>query len=397
MKNFNLILIAFFAGLFWVLIPDTSFAQTTSSSKPDSYWYLNLNGGPSLFFGDIKEKKIFPATVNGVSEWRFGGGLMAGWQISPVFGLRGQGLYGQLSGVKSSANEYFQADYIEFNLNTTISINNLISGYKPGRKWDVYLMAGIGVTNYNSTSYNLTNNSIIARRGYGYGKGIGGRTLEGIAMGGLGFSYKISNHISLQLETANRIMNSDAMDTWEKNFKYDIYNYTSLGITFRFGKKHMKSQTGVKNTQTIPLLETQPQNKPKPQVQTSTLVTPPVRPDTVQQKPVQNQMVTHPNTQPEPVRTILPVKPILEYRVQIRAKYGQPISVDYLSKKYNIPAAQIRMNMHNGYYIYTVGSYDTYNQARARRDILRERNGIYDAFVVAFKNGYRLDKLPPNP
>jgi len=50
--------------------------------------------------------------------------------------------------------------------------------------------------------------------------------------------------------------------------------------------------------------------------------------------------------------------------------------------------------MHDGYYIYTIGSFDTYEQARTARDILRRVNGIRDAFVVAFRNGYRLDKLP---
>lgn len=398
MKNFSTILFSLLIGLYLFFTPETTNAQSTPPIKKESsYWYLNVNGGSSLFFGDLKEKSFLPTSANGISEWRLGGGMQLGWQISPVLGLRVQGLYGQLSGVKSSANEYFQANYIEFNLNATLSINNLISGYNPERKWDIYLLGGIGLTNYNSTSYNLSNNSMIARLGYGYGKGIGGRTIEGIVVGGLGVSYQISNRISLQLETANRVMNSDAMDTWIGGHKYDIYNYTSAGISFRFGKKHKKLMFSQKNTNTIPLLETHPQNKPQISSHQNNMVQAPTAPDTTKQEPVQKEIVAHKVIkEPEPVRTILPVKPILEYRVQIRAKYGKPISIEYLSKKYNIPQYEIRMNIHNGYYIYTVGAYDTYNQARTRRDLLRTQNGIHDAFVVAFKNGRRLDKLPPN-
>jgi len=387
-KNFNLIWIGFF-----LFLPFSNINAQTPAKKeaPRSYWYLNLNGGSSIFFGDIKEKSLMPTTVNGHSEWRMAGGLQFGRQISPVFGLRLQALYGQLAGVKSTANEYFQTDYMEANLNATVSINNLIAGYKADRKWDVYLLAGIGLTNYNSTIYNLSNDAVLAKVGFGNGKGIGGRTLEGIAIGGLGFKYNISNRLSLQLETAHRIMNSDAMDHWEKNFKYDIYNYTSLGVSIRLWKNRPKHQYKKTQTPSLPLLDTKNTQTQKPVKRaepTGRPVTPPVTP-AKKEIPTQQKQVKQ-----QPIRTIQPVKPILEYRVQIRAKYGKPISVEYLSKKYNIPQTRIRTNIHNGYYIYTVGAYDAYSQARARRDVLRTQNGVTDAFVVAFKNGRRLDKLP---
>ena len=89
-----------------------------------------------------------------------------------------------------------------------------------------------------------------------------------------------------------------------------------------------------------------------------------------------------------------PIERTFEYRVQIRAKLGNAISIDHLSNIYNIPTNQIRQDRHNGYYIYSVGSFDTYEQARVRRNELRSNSGVTDAFVVAFKNGSRLDKLP---
>ncbi|MBN2615424.1 MAG: porin family protein [Bacteroidales bacterium] len=382
-KITGFILSTWIAALF-MLPPVQSYAQTTlPTKKSGSYWYINANSGTSIFYGDIKTKGLFPVVRDGHSEWRMGGGLQLGWQISPVFGLRGQGLYGQLSGIKTSLDQFFQADYLEFNLNATVSLMNLISGYKSGRKWNVYLLGGVGLTNYNSTAYKLSDLSLVGRMGYGYGHGIGKRTLEGIVTGGLGVSYQVNDKWSLQFETANRVANSDAMDLWVNNYKYDVYNYTSLGVSFRFGQSHSKKTPASQNN-TIPLLDT---HLKKPAGQKPPVTTPAAA-DTTQ------KTVAQPKKEIQPVRTILPVKPILEYRVQIRARYGKPVSTEYLSKKYNIPEMQIRMNMHNGYYIYTVGSYDTYMQARTRRDQLKTQNGVYDAFVVAFKNGRRLDKLP---
>ena len=385
MKTFIKSFTFFWIGIFLFLPCSNIQAQTQTSTahKNQSYFYLNANFGNSLFLGDLKEKKFWPASVNGHSEWRMGFGLQAGWQISPVFGLRGQTLYGQLAGVSSSSNEYFQSDYFEFNLNGTVSLSNLISGYNADRKWDVYLLAGIGLTNYNSTLYNLTDDTKLARLGYGSGKGLGGRTLEGILLGGLGVTYHINDKWSLQFETANRGVNSDAMDfTKTNNAKHDFYHYTSLGVVFRFGKGKSKAHYRSSETHSIPLLDTKPdttmkQNQGQP-------IQPPAK------QPVKKEVKQPQKKVEQPVRTILPVQPRIEYRVQIRARYGKPVSLDYLSNKYNIPKSQIRTNMHKGYYIYTVGSYDAYSQAKARREILRTQNGVTDAFVVEFKNGRRV-------
>lgn len=383
----------------FVLLASTGVTKAQKVSQSNNFkpsWNLNVNGGTSLFFGDIKEKSFWPQTYANHTEWRMGAGLMLGRQFTPFFGLRGQGLYGQLSGIKTSADEYFQSDYIEFSLNGTFNLNSLIAGYSPERKLNVYLLAGVGLTNYNSTLYRLSTAQVMAKRGFGNGQGIGGRTLVGVAIGGVGISYKISHHLSINLESADHFVNSDAMDLCSKNFKYDIYNYTSLGVSIKFGKKYHKGMPQ----------QVQP---PKPFTPTPAVISPvktkkqkgmPVQPPVKAQKTVDTIKKTQPVEpqkkvkKPVPVRPILPAKPILEYRVQIRARYGKPVSLSYLSEHYHISKGKIRTNMHEGYYIYTVGSFDTYMQAKTERDILRTKNGVTDAFVVAFKNGRRLDKLP---
>jgi len=197
------------------------FISLVSLSQNKSYWELNGNFGASLFYGDIKQYQWVPAK----EEWRFGGGVQFGRQFSYVFGLRGQFLYGKLKGVKKEWDTYFTSDYYETNLNVTMNLNNLFGKNKRSdRFFNVYLLAGIGLTQYNSTIYELSTDKIIARVGHGYGSGIKGRTLEGILTGGLGVDFRINDNFRINLETANRAMNSDFMDHWVNGFKYDIYN-----------------------------------------------------------------------------------------------------------------------------------------------------------------------------
>ena len=365
------------------------------------YWQININSGTSLFFGDIKENPIIPISKNN-NEWRLGGGLIVGYQLSHVFGLRGQALYGQLAGTKTKLDRYFEGDYIEFNLNTTINLNNMFGKKRSDRLVSTYLLVGVGITNYNSTFYNLSTGTKIGYIGFGYGSGIKGRTLEGIFTGGVGVNFRLNNRLNINFETANRVMNSDKMDGWVKNFKYDVYNYTSLGLSYRFGKRKVRSvpQTPVEhqNIKEVPPGKPAPMKEKKPCTVEIQPVMPPATSNMAKKMATakQHQAVT-PVQQPQQHVTKTatpPPRPILEYRVQIRAKYGQPISIALLSRKYGLSQNEIRGDKHNGYYIYTIGSYQTYEQARTRRDTIRSRFGISDAFVVAFKNGYRLDKLP---
>lgn len=384
--------------------PTNTYSQSYNKiSYFKSYWHLNFNGGTSLFFGDIKQYQFAPVS-NYENEWRFGGGVMLGKQISPVFGVRGQFLYGKLAGTRRPSNLYFEADYLEFNLNSTIGLRNIFQKYKHGQFWNAYLLLGIGLTNHNTELMELNTKKVIKRVGHGSGKSFGGRTLEGMLMGGIGLDLRLSNRININLESANRILNSDDLDGKVSGFKYDVYNYTSFGISYKFGGNTGKSRKA--KTYTI--------NKPKGEdgdVKTFDYdYEQPIAPPEVDVLTIEPVIVSKPvipeekeilaDETPVVVVTEEPVsyKPVYvtgtEYRVQIRAKYGNPISINHLSNNYNIPSGEIHENTHNGFYIYTVGSFTSYEEAREKRNYLRSSKGISDCFVVAFRNGKRLNKLP---
>ena len=390
-----------FTALLLFVISSAYGQQVISVQKFSPYWEVGLTGGTSIFFGDVKENTVFPVSTNN-NEWRLGGSILAGRQLSSVFGLRGQALYGQIAGTKRSYNYFFEGDYFEFNLNTTVNLNNLLGQKRTDRLVSTYLLVGVGLINYNTTLYTLSNGMILKRFGYGSGSGLGGRTLEGIVTGGVGVNFKLSDRFVVNFESTMRFVNTDEMDGWAKDFKYDMYNYTSIGLFYRFGYRKKKASPAAVvskyNVKEVPPVQTQAAPQKKPCINELTPVMPPATQTEKKMKktPVQKKIPTEKPAvvsakvrQPAP-----PPQPVLEYRVQIRAKYGKPIPVSLLSRRYHIPVNEIRQDKHNGYYIYTVGSYLTYEQARTRRDQLRNTNGIHDAFVVAFKNGYRLNKLP---
>jgi len=389
--------------VFFFLIYSTVIAQSYNKTNSfRSYWQINASGGTSLFFGDVKQYKYWPVSSN-ENEWKFGGGLMLNKQISPIFGIRGQALYGKLAGTRRDWNRYFESNYIEFNLNTTISIRNIIQKYKANQFWDAYLIIGIGITNYNTELKDLATKQVVKEIGYGNGKSFGGRTLQGILTGGLGFDFRLSDKWNINLESTNRIMNSDDMDGWVSSFKYDVYNYTSIGISYKFGIKKTAKKAS-KTADEYSYFETE--DKDIKETEYDYYGTDPIAPpvvDVLVVEPIidENPTVEEIVVEEVPVEIIVIEEPVvietftdgIEYRVQISAKYNKELSVQRLSTKYNIPAIDIMENSHNGYYIYTVGSFTTYEQARERRNQLRN-NGIGDAFVVAFENGQRLNKLP---
>jgi len=393
--------------LFFLFLAGNTKSQTFSpNSSFMPHWQLQLNGGTSLFFGDVKQYQWWPVS-NYENEWRGGLSLQLKYQISPVFGIRGQSLYGKLGGTRRAWKKYFDNNYFEFNVNSTININNIFARYRQNRFFNAYVIVGLGLLNYDTYVYQLGSNKQIQTVGGGAGKGFGGRTLEGVFHGGLGFDLRINDHLSVNLESANRIINSDMLDGHISGFKYDVYNYTSVGLSYKFAfsKKHkgpalespgpeprISKNNKISDIQTVEYdLRTQPVQEPDYK---KTVPVKKVDDDKIISEPeikvVEKPVIVEKELVPKENN----YNKSLEYRVQILAKYGKTISLNKISEMYNIPASMIKQDTHNGYYIYTVGSYSTYDEAQQKRNQLRLQNGIGDAFVVAFLNGNRLNKLP---
>jgi len=400
MKNINkyflaIILIFLFAPV------KTSLAQNfATDSKAHSYWEFGINGGLTQFYGDLWNGNIFNYSKD-INTWCYGKGLTFGRQFNDVLGLRTQALVGELSGESEKFDARFTSDFLEFNLNTTINISNLINQNNVNKRINFYVILGAGLTNYQTTKYKYNSDAIIAQKGFNDGNGLDGKVLEFSYLGGLGLNIKLGDHWGIKLESANRLLQSDLIDITENDRKSDIYNYTSLGLQFRFGKAKKKAKSN--NEITLGEINKQVIEDNKPKIE-------PVIDDVnkISNKETKQQPVIPPKEVEvkkgefkEKVNNETPVKsdekinrtPDLEYRIQIRACYKCRIPKELLGASYSLSPDLIKEDTHGSYYIYTIGSFATYEEANSARTRIIQINKIPDAFIVAFRKGARLSRF----
>ncbi|HSW67474.1 MAG TPA: hypothetical protein VLH16_02740, partial [Bacteroidales bacterium] len=331
MKNLvcRLSLLAF--CLFLSFSPTSGKSNSPADHPPfPSHWNIRLSGGPSIFLGDLKEKPVLPVLQN-ENELRFGGGLSLEFIPFSVLGIHAQVLYSQLSGTRRWRAANFESELLEFNTSMSLNLSNLFAGYKPTRRLNFHVVGGIGLLNYNTNRYALGTDFIVDQRGHGNGSGISGMTLETVLLGGIGIDYRINDRLNLRFESANRILDSDQMDTQVGGFEFDIYNHTSIGISYTFHRKQ------------LPIPPVRPDDFRQQQV-TEQIELPTVA-EIPKQQQVEPPEVGIPVIKPTPTLETAEVEaarwqPALmqvEYRVQIRANFKAPLNIEELSRRFNIP------------------------------------------------------------
>jgi len=109
------------------------------------------------------------------------------------------------------------------------------------------------------------------------------------------------------------------------------------------------------------------------------------------------EKVEEPIVVQEPVKevvkkdTLVAIK-VIEYRVQLTVAYKSKIPTETLSEQFNL-ITEFKEDCIGNWCYYSVGSFNTYDQAKAYRDIMINNHNASGAFIVAFYNGKRLNKL----
>jgi OOP family OmpA-OmpF porin len=227
------------------------FAQIENTIEPEyksfNRFYIGLNGGTMVTFTNIKQQDYMPVS----GEWKFGGGAIVGYQVSPILGLQGQFIYGDLAGEKTNwrnnvvANLKFSSNLMEYGVNATVSLSKWWAPrLKLNEKLDFYGMLGFGFISFRAQLTTLDQGVFVAARGYdSNGNKQGSRTLETVFPIGLGVKYRITEKIFINLETNLRNLNSDKLDAFERQYNpRDKYSYTHFGINYIFGKKEKSLQ-----------------------------------------------------------------------------------------------------------------------------------------------------------
>ncbi|TSA28356.1 MAG: SPOR domain-containing protein [Bacteroidetes bacterium] len=328
-----------------------------------SNWFLGLSAGPTFFSGDLNTNRFLPQS----GDWRFAGTFFFGRQISHVFSLRGQVLFGKVAGRKETkqdgtpVNLSFTSTVVDGNFNTMINFSNLIGGYNPKRSFFVYGTVGIGAGYWKTTQRSLLTNEV-ALTSDSVGR------ITAMIPAGIGAYYSIANKVNLGLEWTLRTLTSDMLDGVAEGFRLDMYSLLSFNVTLNLGKPAGRKTDPVDYRKDGPIVLNLPKCNPLP----------------VPSK--QNQMGMD-KLPPPPSVAAIPAENYL-YKVQIFAFAQHIYSAGTIQKRYHIPMSVSR-EYSNSLYRFTVGSTQSLEEAR---DILnRMRNaGISDAFIVAYdRNGER--------
>ncbi|MFW6223156.1 MAG: hypothetical protein ACOC3T_06045, partial [Bacteroidota bacterium] len=76
------------------------------------------------------------------------------------------------------------------------------------------------------------------------------------------------------------------------------------------------------------------------------------------------------------------------YRVQIAAGH-KAVDIDKYFSRYNLNET-VKREQHEGWYKYSIGSFDIYKEARDKRVNIWETTKINDAFVTSYNDGTRI-------
>lgn len=189
-------------------------------------WSVNVNGGQTSFFGEVSlYDDELSEKLSKEGSWAYG--FILSRQLTPVFGLSGQIIFGELKG--SNSRSQFQADIMEYTLNTTINFVNLLIPQNDARFF-LYGKLGAGQFQFKST---LVYDDPEKPEKY-----VESESPEFLYLLGGGAFYKFNHSFEINLEATARLVNNDKLDgTSNKKGDNDYYAYISLGVTYNINNK----------------------------------------------------------------------------------------------------------------------------------------------------------------
>lgn len=285
MKQFLAIVCALFVGV-------ASFAaQPEGASKPqfNAHWYLQLQGGVGHTVGEADfGKMLSPAMA-----------LNAGWQPSPVWGLR-IGISGwEGKGAWFTPSQVYKFNFMQVNADVTVDLANWIGGFKYDRLVNPYVFLGVG----GNFAFNNDQAKAIHDAGNKLSLLWTGSKAFVAGRAGVGVNFRLCDRMLLGLEV-NTNMLPDKFNS-KKAGNVDWQMNALAGLTFRLGKNYKKSAAPTP----IPYHEPAPQPEvvePEPVVLPVEQPAPVVEVEEPAQAPVETASVVTPVA---PLRADAPAPP----------------------------------------------------------------------------------------
>jgi hypothetical protein len=188
-------------------------------------WSINLNAGQTSFFGEVSlYDDELSEKLSHEGSWSCG--FILSRQMTPVFGLSGQYIFGKLRG--ANTRSHFEAQIKEYSLNTTINLVNLLI---PDNDARFFLYAKIGIGQFEFKS------KLVFDDPEKSDKYVESESPEFLYLIGGGAFYKLNRSFEINVEGTARLVNNDKLDGTTNKSDNDYYSYISLGITYKINNK----------------------------------------------------------------------------------------------------------------------------------------------------------------
>jgi outer membrane protein OmpA-like peptidoglycan-associated protein len=212
-------------------------AQTRDSVAFNPHWFVQPQVGVGYHVGEAKLGDLLSPAAQ----------LSVGRQFSPVFGLRLGASGWQARNWQTHPVAEYKWNYVQANLDATLSLTNLIWGWKADRKWNVYGLAGVGLNiafkNDDANRLAATNESagIPALANGGFEKLWDGTKVLPAGRLGIGVEYDLCERIALGLEYNANVLPDKWNSKKGKNDNMDWQQNLLVGVKIALGKtrKHI--------------------------------------------------------------------------------------------------------------------------------------------------------------
>ncbi|MBU0489254.1 MAG: hypothetical protein KKA07_05020 [Bacteroidetes bacterium] len=205
-------------------------------------WYLDINLGSLLFYGDISYNEM---TVFAREPWdyRLGEGIIFSKRIHKTMDARFQFLNGRLAGVKRenslgySVDEYFLASIREVNANLLVNISKIAYPRVYDNRFTYFVTLGAGMNFFRSVKRALFTDKFVNGVGYSnLGETKAGRLSTLVFPCSIGTNMTMTRTLSLNFEIGYRFTSSDKLDATVSGAK-DHYSYVDLGFKILLGSQ----------------------------------------------------------------------------------------------------------------------------------------------------------------
>ena len=221
------------------------------SSSFSPYWFVEGEIGPTWSHADLSRYDFAPD----FGHTNINGALGFGRQLSPLWSVSVDFERGFFEGEKKNVptltvpnaqwgrDMYFVADYFGGNINASLNLSNLISGYKE-RLVDFSVHAGVGQSQWKSKTYDLGNDALLRSNGQkgtksgGTGSGISDRNIDLTVPVGFTVDFNVSDKFDIYGDYAYTWMATDDADGVRHGaleVKNDVYSHFNIGARFKFG------------------------------------------------------------------------------------------------------------------------------------------------------------------